>query len=442
MSENPFAEPGDPDRTIIRPMPGGTRAARPARPAVAPDAMQDAVPPTAAGPDLEQVQTGTGPLAAAAAPLLQLLARLRNAATAPDPGDMRERTRRELRAFERRAKGAKVPADQLRLAHYALCAALDDVVLNLPWGTRGRWHDQPLAVELHGDSDAGRGFFDQLRRLRDTMPASLPVVELMFMCLSLGMMGPYRAAADGLAQLERVRHRVFELVVASAPVPAALSDQAAGVDAPAAPRRGGVPVWVGASVAAAALAGLYALGLNEVNAASDEVYQAAMAAPPSAMPALVRPAATPPPPKPPPAPPGAAEHLQAALAGIPEVEVLAMPAAAVVRIPAHLLFPRPNATLGPATPLDRVAQALRGQAGAVQVLAYTDNLPTHTVAFPSNFALSVARAKAVRAALVRILPSARVSADGRADADPVAPNGTADGRERNRRVDIVVAREP
>ena len=439
MSENPFAEPGDPDRTIVRPMPGGTRAARPP---AALAATQVAVPPSAAGPDLEQVRTGTGPLATAAAPLLQLLARLRSAATAPDPGDMRERTRRELRAFERRAKEAKVPADQLRLAHYALCAALDDVVLNLPWGARGRWRDQPLAVELHGDADAGRGFFDQLRRLRDTMPASLPVVELMFMCLSLGMMGPYRAAVDGPAQLERVRHRVFGLVVASAPIPQALSDHAAGVDAPAVPRRGGVPVWVGASVAAAILAGLYAYGLNEVNAASDEVYQAAIAAPPAAMPALVRPAALPPPPKPPPAPPGAAERLQAALAGLPEVEVLATPAATVIRIPAHLLFPRANAALAPANPLDRVAQALRGQAGAVQVLAYTDNQPTHTVAFPSNFALSVARAKAVRTALVRVLPPARVSADGRADADPVAPNTTQDGRERNRRVDIVVARDP
>lgn len=437
MSENPFAEPGDPDRTIIRPMPGGVRGGRPAPAIAAP-----VVVPAPTGPDLEAVRTGTTPLAAAAAPLLHLLARLRNAATAPDPGDMRERTRRELRAFERRAKEAKVPADQLRLAHYALCAALDDVVLNLPWGARGRWRDQPLAVELHGDDSAGRGFFDQLRRLRDTMPASLPVVELMFMCLSLGMMGPYRDAPDGPAQLERVRHRVFELVTAGVPVPPALSDAVAGVDAPAAPRRGGVPVWVAASAVLAVLAGLYAFWLNEVNAASDTAYQAAMTAVPAAMPALVRPAATPPPPPPPPAPPGAAERLRAALAGAAEVQVLSTPAATVLRLPASALFPRPNAALGPASPLDRIAQALHGERGTVQVLSYTDSQPTRTVGFPSNFALSVARAKAVRAALVRTLPPARVVADGRADADPIASNATAEGRERNRRVDIIIPREP
>ena len=36
----------------------------------------------------------------------------------------------------------------------------------------------------------------------------------------------------------------------------------------------------------------------------------------------------------------------------------------------------------------------------------------------------------------------RVTAEGRADADPVAPNNTDDGRERNRRIEIQVAAAP
>ena len=71
-------------------------------------------------------------------------------------------------------------------------------------------------------------------------------------------------------------------------------------------------------------------------------------------------------------------------------------AAEGLRIPARVLFPRPNATLAAPNPLEQVARALRNRAGLVQVLAYTDSKPTHTVAFPSNFALSVGRAKAVR----------------------------------------------
>jgi type VI secretion system protein ImpK len=437
MSDNPFAEPGDQDRTVIRPMPGGARRQSAAPPPIP-------IPGPAAGPELELVVAGDGPLAVAAAPLLNLLGRLRNAATAPDPGDMRERTRRELRAFERRAKDAGIPPDQLRLAHYALCAALDDVVLNTPWGNHGRWKDEPLCKALHDDDQAGRGFFEQLRTLRDAMPDARPVIELMFVCLSLGMMGPYRTAPDGTAQLARIRHRLFEMITtASSPVPTVLAPQTAGVDARAMPRRGGVPVWVGASVALAVVVGIYLWCSTSLNAASDTVLNTALAAPPASMPVLVRPPATPPPPPPPEPPVGPVERLRAAFAGTPEIEVVASPAVTILRMPAATLFPQPNATLADTTLLDRVAQALKTEPGAVRILVYADNQPVHTVGFPSAFALTTARAKAIRTALARTVPEpARITAEGRAAADPIAPNTTPDGREHNRRVDIVLATSP
>ncbi len=438
LSDNPFAEPGDQDRTIIRPMPGGSRAAARSVPA---DQSPAAPPPVPPGPDIEVFSAGTGPLAIAASPLLTLLARLGNTATPPDSGDMRERTHRELRAFERRAKEAGVPADQVRLAHYALCAALDDVVLNTPWGHQGRWQQEPLARALHHDDQAGRGFFEQLRTLRTTLPASLPVMEVMFVCLCLGMAGPYRTAPDGPAQLERVRHHVFELIEKAAPAaPAALASAVTGVDASAAPRRPGIPVWVGASLALACIAGAYAWSLSSLNAASDTVYQAALAAPPASMPALTRPPATPPPPPPPEPAHGPAERLRAALAGAADVEVIGTPAETILRIPAHALFPQPNATLRGGALLTQIGRALQPEAGPIRIFAYTDNgRPPRSVGFPSNFALSSARARAVRAALARALPApSRITAEGRADADPVAPNDTAAGREQNRRIDILL----
>jgi type VI secretion system protein ImpK len=78
----------------------------------------------------------------------------------------------------------------------------------------------------------------------------------------------------------------------------------------------------------------------------------------------------------------------------------------------------------------------------VQVIDYTDNQPTHTVQFPSNFQLSTARAKAAGAVLASALGgTARVSSEGRADADPIAPNTTPEGREQNRRLEIVLHRQ-
>ena len=76
------------------------------------------------------------------------------------------------------------------------------------------------------------------------------------------------------------------------------------------------------------------------------------------------------------------------------------------------------------------------------MIDYTDDQPVRTVRFPSNFQLSVARASAVRAIIARDLGDpARISAEGRADADPIASNATAEGREQNRRIEIVLHRQ-
>jgi type VI secretion system protein ImpK len=435
MTDNPHDDAGDHDRTVIRPAPGGARrAGRP--PAATPAPMKP-------GP-ADAISASSEPLAAAAEPLLHLLAHLRNTATAPDPGDIRERTWRELRGFERQARALGASPIHIRMAHYALCATLDDAILNMPWGARGRWHDEPLAKALHQDENAGRGFFEQLRTLRESLPESLPVVELMFVCLSLGMMGPYRDMPDGRAQAERVRHAVYELIEKTASPPeTALAPDATGVDAHFEPERSGVPLWVGASAAVGLIAAQYVWFLTGLNGASDAVYQSALAAPPAAMPALVRPPATPPPPPPPPpATPGPAERLRAALADLPDVEVLTGGVATTLRIPARLLFPQTNAALAGPLP-DRLAQALKAESGPIRVLGYTDSQPERSVAFPSNFALSTARAKAVRTVLAaKLADSDRIVAEGRAEADPVAPNASAEGREKNRRIDIVVAVRP
>jgi type VI secretion system protein ImpK len=76
------------------------------------------------------------------------------------------------------------------------------------------------------------------------------------------------------------------------------------------------------------------------------------------------------------------------------------------------------------------------------VIDHTDNQPVRSVRFPSTFQLSVARANAVGAIIAHSVGDpARVSAEGRADADPIASNATAEGREQNRRIEIVLHRQ-
>ena len=61
--------------------------------------------------------------------------------------------------------------------------------------------------------------------------------------------------------------------------------------------------------------------------------------------------------------------------------------------------------------------------------------------FPSNFALSQARAAAAAAVIVAANGTpGRFIAEGRADAEPLASNATPEGREENRRIEVVLLR--
>jgi type VI secretion system protein ImpK len=90
----------------------------------------------------------------------------------------------------------------------------------------------------------------------------------------------------------------------------------------------------------------------------------------------------------------------------------------------------------------RIADAIRKVKGQVRVTGHSDNRPIATLRFPSNWALSEARAKSVLEILAaKTGQGDRFSAEGRSDTEPVATNATAEGRARNRRVEITVLAE-
>jgi len=76
----------------------------------------------------------------------------------------------------------------------------------------------------------------------------------------------------------------------------------------------------------------------------------------------------------------------------------------------------------------------------IMIEGHTDDLPIRTDEFPSNWELSTARAVNVIKFLIeeRNFNPARLSAAGYSEYRPVANNNTAEGRAKNRRVEVVV----
>jgi chemotaxis protein MotB len=117
-----------------------------------------------------------------------------------------------------------------------------------------------------------------------------------------------------------------------------------------------------------------------------------------------------------------------------------------VEISTDILFGSGVAGLAPAArePLSRLADALRPWPNSVRVEGYTDDRPIETVAFPSNWELSAARAASVvRLFTQRGVAAQRLAVIGYGEHRPVQPNTTPAGRNANRRVVVVIlGREP
>ena len=113
-----------------------------------------------------------------------------------------------------------------------------------------------------------------------------------------------------------------------------------------------------------------------------------------------------------------------------------------LEIPSDVSFDSGSAQIKPnlRPVLDRFASTLnQNPVTTVRIIGHTDNRGSDAI----NNPLSVNRAASTRDYLVdRGVQARRISIDGRGSREPVADNNTADGRARNRRVEIFVAEPP
>jgi chemotaxis protein MotB len=90
--------------------------------------------------------------------------------------------------------------------------------------------------------------------------------------------------------------------------------------------------------------------------------------------------------------------------------------------------------------IERIAKVLLQHGLDLRVEGHSDNQPIHTGQFRSNWELSTARAMAVLLLLVDKggMDPTKMSVAGYGEFRPIADNFTPEGRQMNRRVDLVV----
>lgn len=112
-----------------------------------------------------------------------------------------------------------------------------------------------------------------------------------------------------------------------------------------------------------------------------------------------------------------------------------------IEVKSSLLFDSGSARLSreALAVLQKIAAILKPLQNSIRVEGFTDNVPINTLAYPSNWELSAARAASVVHLFARLgIQPERLAATGYGEFQPVADNNTEEGRNANRRVVVVV----
>ena len=152
------------------------------------------------------------PLVAAASLLLSEVVRLKNSASAENFQALNERLNVAIKLFEHRALQEGAEGGQVMAARYVLCTVVDEAVVTTPWGNESAWSQMSLLSTFHNETFGGEKFFQLLDRLSKNPVKHLPMLELMYLCLSLGFEGKYRVMVRGMLELEGIRDALFRQV--------------------------------------------------------------------------------------------------------------------------------------------------------------------------------------------------------------------------------------
>jgi len=447
------AAPVHDDRTVFRPNPGGRKTpVAPPPSAVSADAAAPlaTTPPRQAAVQSAEIRTpGDNSILRAAGPVLLMLGRLRASLVRAQPATLVPQFSEAILKFGNDLKEAGVAEEPASKATYILCATADKVLASLPGEDRAAASRDSLMTRFFGEATSGQKVFSEIDAVKND-PAFYSVVELAHACLALGFQGGARTTTTADALERDVQQDLYDVIQkAKARQSRYLSLRWEGQSIPSLAVRLHVPLWAVASAVALSLFLIF-IGLRLwLGHSAEQAAQTMITLNPPEAVTLARRTSVPPPV---PAPQSAEQAsqldrirqaLQPDIAS-GQLTLDTTPNQIIIRLPERILFQPGRTSLqasGEAL-LARVIEAIKGEDGAIRIIGNSDTTPVSNARFASNFEVSEAYAATVEGVLKQKIPQPnRVTSEGKGSDAPVATNDTFDGRQKNRRVDIVIPRK-
>lgn len=155
-------------------------------------------------------KAGLNPLADAAGPIFSIIGKLEALTGKPDLESLRKELTEEVNQFHENIKPHGYHAEYTIVCRYILCATIDDIVSKQAWTTKEDWTHYSLLSAFNQDTQHHEKFFTILERALSEPAYYIDLMELIYVCLSLGYQGMYQGSEEKVTKLEQVTNNLYK----------------------------------------------------------------------------------------------------------------------------------------------------------------------------------------------------------------------------------------
>lgn len=155
--------------------------------------------------DLTTMRSSRSSLSSLCTDLLLIAIRMKEAEDLGEPSALRKLINHYLELYRKNCELSGTGPEKILDTQYALVALLDETVLSSPGACRDYWITRPLQLDIFGDNIAGEEFYRKLKKLLLSPGKNLEVLEVYYLCLSLGFEGKYRIS-DTAERIELIQN--------------------------------------------------------------------------------------------------------------------------------------------------------------------------------------------------------------------------------------------
>lgn len=155
-------------------------------------------------------KAGLNPLVDAASLLFSVMGDLKSAAAFRQLHQLHHELVQEVTQFLETITQQGYNPEYVMICRYILCATMDDVIANTPWGGQGQWESFSLLSAFNQDTQHQSKFFSILERAIKEPSVYIDLMEFIYICLSLGYKGQYRGTEHSQYQLEQITNHLYK----------------------------------------------------------------------------------------------------------------------------------------------------------------------------------------------------------------------------------------